>query len=325
VEADAVTAVSVVVPTYNSSEVLPRAIESVLSQSLDDLELIVVDDASTDRTDTVVSRYDDPRLRYVRHETNRGGSAARNTGIEHACGTYVAFLDADDEWHPEKLERQVECLESRSEDWVAAYCDFERVRRGPTRQLRQLLSTFAAPEENSGAEGGEELVDRSLLLDGFSTGGMSTLIVERTVVEAMGGFDESFRRRQDWEFRNRLTRRGKLAYVDEVLVTKHQTENPPAETVEESALHYLETFSDDVRRLERRGYPVTGRHLFHVATSHYAEGNFRRGTRFLRQSHVHSVHQCLELGYCLASGVRASARRLSRRARRVGTRSTNLP
>jgi glycosyltransferase involved in cell wall biosynthesis len=309
------TTVSVVVPTYNCADALSRTIESVLAQTLDDFELLIIDDASTDETEAVVTGYDDPRIHFFRHDTNRGGSAARNTGIEHACGRYVAFLDADDEWLPQKLERQVACLGARDDKWIAAYCGFDRIRAGRSSGLRRAIATRLGGPENTRKEGGAELIDDSLLLNGFSTGGMSTLLVERAVVDAMGGFDESFQRRQDWEFRTRLLKRGKLAYVDEVLVRKRGSGKPAAETVERASLHFLETFSDDVARLERCGHVVVSRHLFEVAVRHYADGNFRRGTSYLRRSHVGSVRQWLDLGFGLILGARETVRRLSRRAR----------
>lgn len=308
--------VSVVIPTYNRAEAVRRAVDSVLAQTLDDLEVIVVDDASTDSVCDTVEGYDDPRLRLFRHETNRGGSAARNTGIEHARGEYVAFLDSDDEWHPEKLERQVDCLRSRSAEWVAAYCGFERVRHGEYRRVRELLSSVVSPHERVGLEGGAELIDDSLLLNGVSTGGMSTVIATREVVEAMGGFDASFERRQDWEFRLRLLRHGRLACVDEVLVYKHQSGGgPAAETVERASWRYLDTFSEDVARLERAGYDPVGVHLLEVAGSYYAEGSFVRGTELLRRSRVTSARKCLELGFCVLSGLTVRARSVSSRLR----------
>ena len=103
--------VSVVIPTYNRADVLPRAIDSALGQSVADIEVVVVDDGSTDDTEALVADYEDDRLRYVAHETNRGANVARNTGIEAADGEYIAFLDSDDEWKPTKLERQLERLE----------------------------------------------------------------------------------------------------------------------------------------------------------------------------------------------------------------------
>src|SRR6056297_1668487 len=115
--------VSVIVPTYNRADALPRTVESVLGQTLDDLELIVVDDASTDDTPAVIDDYDDDRVQFVQHERNQGASAARNTGIDRAEGDYVAFLDSDDVWRPTKLEKQVQTLARRGDDWVAAYCE----------------------------------------------------------------------------------------------------------------------------------------------------------------------------------------------------------
>lgn len=307
---------SVVIPAYNRPDAVSRAIDSVLAQTLADLEVIVVDDASVDDVRGVVEGYDDPRVRFFRHETNRGGSAARNTGIEHARGEYIAFLDSDDEWLPHKLERQVDCLSARSDEWVAAYCGFERVRHGEYKRIRGLLSALVPPRERVGIEGGVELVDQSLLLNGVSTGGMSTVIATRDVVEKLGGFDASFDRRQDWEFRLRLLKQGKLACVNEVLVHKHQSSGgPSAATVERATVHYLETFSDDVERLERDGHDVTGLHLSEVAQSHFAEGNFVRGTQFLRRSHLRSARQCLELGFGVVSGVTVHARTLTTRLR----------
>src|SRR6056297_2960635 len=117
------TRVSVIIPTYNRAKTLLRAIDSALAQTIDDLEVVVVDDGSTDNTESVLAAYDDPRVRPVIHETNQGANVARNTGLEHACGEYVAFLDSDDEWHPAKLERQLAVLEERSSDWIGVYCD----------------------------------------------------------------------------------------------------------------------------------------------------------------------------------------------------------
>ncbi len=95
--------VSVIIPTYNRAHVLGRAIRSVLDQTYQDFELIVVDDGSSDHTGEVVATFADPRIHYLRHEKNRGAAAARNTAIKTAQGEYIASLDSHDEWLPEKL------------------------------------------------------------------------------------------------------------------------------------------------------------------------------------------------------------------------------
>jgi glycosyltransferase involved in cell wall biosynthesis len=102
--------ISVIIPTYNRAHLVGRAIRSVLAQTFQDWELIVVDDGSSDNTEEVVCSFQDPRICYISHEVNRGGSAARNTGIKVARGEYVSFLDSDDEWLPEKLEKQLACF-----------------------------------------------------------------------------------------------------------------------------------------------------------------------------------------------------------------------
>jgi glycosyltransferase involved in cell wall biosynthesis len=90
--------VSVIIPTYNRAEYLGRSIQSVLNQTYQDFELIIVDDGSTDNTRDIVAQFHDKRLNYIRHETNLGVAAARNSGVRAARGIYLAFQDSDDEW-----------------------------------------------------------------------------------------------------------------------------------------------------------------------------------------------------------------------------------
>ena len=103
--------VSVIIPTHNRGEMLRRAIDSVLSQTYKDFELIIVSDGSADETDKVIVSYTDPRIRFLKHDKSRGASAARNTGIRASIGQYIAFLDDDDEWTLDKLEVQVPVIE----------------------------------------------------------------------------------------------------------------------------------------------------------------------------------------------------------------------
>jgi glycosyltransferase involved in cell wall biosynthesis len=99
--------VSVVIPTYNRADLIERSVKSALQQTHQELEVIVVDDASTDQTPAVLARLEDSRVRVIRHERNEGQCRARNRGVRESRGRYVAFLDSDDEWLPPKVERQL--------------------------------------------------------------------------------------------------------------------------------------------------------------------------------------------------------------------------
>ena len=114
--------VSVVIPTYNRAGLLPRAVASVLAQTWTEFELLIVDDHSTDGTPAAIARFADGRIRSFRHPRNSGQSKALNTGIGHARGDYLAFLDDDDEWLPGKLAAQVAVLDAAPSGVGLVYC-----------------------------------------------------------------------------------------------------------------------------------------------------------------------------------------------------------
>ena len=280
--------VSVVIPTYNRADLLPRAIDSVLDQTHDDLELVVVDDGSTDNTEAVVESYDDPRVRYVAHETNRGANVARNTGIEAADGEYVAFLDSDDEWRPRKLELQLDRVTDGT--WVGAYCDAETRTAGLTAELRSsAASLLARADDEPERKGGAELVGE-ILADNVQPGAGSTLLVRTDVARAVGGFDEELDRFQDPEFVIRVLGEGPLTYVDETLVVRHPTGSPPADTVRVADERYRSKHAAAVDRAEERGLDVRGAHEL-VLTKRYAEeGQFPAAASHLRRATVTPRH-----------------------------------
>jgi len=204
--------VSVVIPTHNRGELLARAVDSALAQTVDDIEVLVVDDGSIDGTRALIEDYADPRVRYLAHDANRGVSAARNTGVEAARGDYVAFLDSDDEWLPRKLDRQLSALDDRGEGWVGAYCDVASTGLSTGGRIAAAVSErvfrSAAPRE-----GGRELAEALLSMQVFMGPG-STLLVDRDVIASTGGFDEGLSIYEDWDLVLRVLSVGKLAYVD---------------------------------------------------------------------------------------------------------------
>ena len=130
--------VSVVVLTHNRPDMLCRAVSSILNQTFQDFEIVLVDDASTDNTPEVVRGLGDARIKYIRHKENRGEAAAANTGVTSSSGEYIAFLHDDDEWLPEKLGQQVRLLESSPPTVGAVYTGFLRIDRSTKKLLKQV-------------------------------------------------------------------------------------------------------------------------------------------------------------------------------------------
>ncbi|MGA7301658.1 MAG: glycosyltransferase family A protein, partial [Candidatus Sulfotelmatobacter sp.] len=130
--------VSVVIPTYNRAGTVPRAIESVLAQTFTDLEVIVVDDGSSDDTGKVLGEMFGERIRYFA-QVNQGASIARNRGIEEARGEWIAFLDSDDLWEKEKLEWQLKALEQFAPQCCGCYTDTRFFNHPETRTMFQLV------------------------------------------------------------------------------------------------------------------------------------------------------------------------------------------
>ncbi len=292
--------ISVIIPTYNDAKTIPRAISSALEQTISVDEIIVVDDASKDDTEVVVRAFDDSRIQYVKHEQNRGGSVARNTGLKHASGDYIAYLDADDEWLPRKLKKQLNKLESQSDDWVAAHCDRVWDVSLYDKFSFALSTVVGTKKREPPKEGGGELIKEILTLN-LSTGA-STLLVERETAEAIGGFDPEFPRHQDWEFLIRVLQQGKLAYVDEPLVIKHGTGQPPVETYEEGKQLLLTKFEDKIRELETQGYDITHIQQLQLTKLYIADGKLRRGFERLNRSEI-DVRELLSVLWYVPEGL----------------------
>ena len=195
--------VSVVIPVLNRPVAVRRAIDSVLTQTLQDFEIIVVDDGSTDETVATVQACVDPRIRLTRHDRRRGGSAARNTGIRSGSAPYVAFLDSDDEWLPTKLERQLEVFERYTERVALVYTGAEWVYQdGTTRTVIRRRHADLA---------------RSLLTSNV-IGETSVGMVRRSALNEIGGFDESLPSCQDMDLWLRICERFRADVVSEALV-----------------------------------------------------------------------------------------------------------
>jgi len=194
--------VSVIIPTYNRRELVQEAIDSVLAQTYTDYEIIVVDDGSTDGTrEALQERYGD-RIRYVWQE-NQGESAARNRGIEMARGEYIAFLDSDDVWLPEKLSKQVNLLDYSPE--VGLVCCYEHKVNESGKPLPGLEKDC------------QNITFQNLCLRNL-VGSTSTVVIRKQILTQVGEFDDSIRYGEDWDLWLRVVLVSRIKCITEPLV-----------------------------------------------------------------------------------------------------------
>ena len=202
--------VSVIIPTYNRAKLIKRSIQSVLNQTYQDFEIIVVDDGSADDTKSVVESFNNPKIRYIRHDINKGQSAARNTGIKNAKGKYIAFQDSDDEWLPEKLEKQMSCFESPSSHSGIVYCGLWRIKG---KNISLIPSLSVSPKDGD--------IHPFICRGNYIS--MPTVVCKTECFTKAGLFDEKFHHSEDWELMIRLSRYYRVKYINEPLVISHFT------------------------------------------------------------------------------------------------------
>ncbi len=196
--------VSVIIPTYNRAHLIAEAIDSVLAQTYRDFELIVVDDASTDRTRDVLEGYGD-RIRVIARGANGGAGAARNDGIRESVGEFIAFLDADDLYLPTRLEAAVKFLDEHAE-YGASYAEMLFVYPNGERPERLYVAS-----KGGGCSG--DIFDAVLRQGVIST---QTVTIRRGVLDRVGTFDETLPSGQDWDLWWRLARATRIGYIDEL-------------------------------------------------------------------------------------------------------------
>ena len=199
--------VSVIIPVYNRADILSRAILSVVKQTYENFELIIVDDCSTDNTGTVTRAFKDDRIIYIRHPQNKGAAAARNTGMSKAQGELVAFLDSDDEFLPEKLEKQVEVFKKLSEDTgliLSNLCILGKHKRFYVSE--QIASGYVLPSSSFPA---------SIFLP------PSTWMLRKNCIVQVGQFDEMIFGIEDADYFTRILQKFRVYFLNQTLSIKH--------------------------------------------------------------------------------------------------------
>jgi len=225
--------VSVIIPTYGGGEGLDRTIESILSQTYPCVEIIVVDDngygsQNQIHTEAILQKYlDNGKIRYLTPLTNGGGSAARNRGAAIATGRYLMFLDDDDTVSPDKIAKQVTALEALPETYAISYVSSKIY-------VNDTLSNIIYARK-SGSHLYDFLMNRIYM-------GTGTVLLRREAYDAVGGYDESFVRHQDWEFFARILNQYQCVAVEDAYFNRYITNrNTPANiaTAEKYMDHYI--------------------------------------------------------------------------------------
>jgi len=198
--------VSVVVPAYNRAHLIGRAIKSILAQTYQNFEIIVVDDCSKEDIGAALAGFQDSRIRYIRHEVNKGGGGARNTGIEASQADYVAFLDDDDEWLPTKLEKQMEIFQNGNDRLGVVTCS-----RSKYQGDKKILENW--PECKGDVY--------NYLVNTWRSFGTSTAVIKRVYLDQASFFDANLRSCQELDLFIRLARFCEFDFVNEILIYNH--------------------------------------------------------------------------------------------------------
>ena len=305
--------VSVVIPVFNRADLIARTVETVTNQTYTNWELIIVDDhSSDDLLSTLQSLPAFDRIKYVRHEVNKGVSAARNTGIQEASGKYISILDSDDEWHPEKLEQQVKCSESSGDPENVLCVTRGRILYG-NGSFRIIPERYMHPGER---------FDEFLFVSKQMTA-TSSLFFSRNL-GLQYPFAENLRQYEDYLFYLSLGSHGaKYLLIDQVLTTYHSDDRPGRlgryDNLENSQLFFTEAekHMSDKTKLSFKSYYFApylwpshkiqslGILLRSLATRAISPGQF--GTVFLKCVLGENRHERLRERYQALRGVRQSS------------------
>ena len=270
--------VSVIIPCYNAEKTIAETIESVLAQTYQDYEIIVVDDGSMDQSKEVIQSFGE-KVKYI-YQENGGQSAARNTAIRNSIGKYLAFLDSDDLWKPQKLEKQLEIMQEKGVDWC--YCDCEYFIDRTGKSIGTYSHLIRSPKKG--------YVIEALLLGNFIAS--PTPVVSKAVFEQAGYFDESpeIQSREDWEEWIRIAMVCPIIYLPDVLA-KHR--------IHENSITFMENpdvaFSSHVAVVNKvcSQFPVQlaslrskalSKFAGRFSKSHFLRGNFQGARKMVQMA-----------------------------------------
>ncbi len=260
--------VSIIIPTYNRSSFLQRAITSILNQTFDDFELIIVDDCSIDDTERVVADMNDDRIKYMKLESNIGAAAARNIGIKSARGQYIAFLDSDDEYLHNKLELQINKFQETPGNVGIIYSGYYIIYESDS------YHEVVLPEYKG------NLFD---ILLKHNRIGSSTPLVRKECFDSCGLFDESLPSCQDWDMWLRISTKYDFDFANEPLAKAHNHGNQISTNIESKILSREKLLEKYKLYIVKE--PKTASYLYQrLGFLHLLKHNSKRGIKYYLKS-----------------------------------------
>lgn len=281
--------ISIVIPTFNRAQMIPCCLKSALAQTYENIEILVVDDCSTDNTKQVVKTYIDRRIRYIALEKHSGAQVARNTGIKAAKGSYIAFLDSDNEWLSDKLEKQMRLFMQAEQRLAAVYAGYRE-----TFSNGEYVDHFPSLRGN---------IYKAALRQWI--GDTNTIIVKKSSLINAGLLNENIRAYQEWDLYIRLAGQGEFEYVPELLAIYHHHGQP---TISKNPLLNAFGFLDVTNAhkeeiINHCGYYTLSRHYLRVGHHFMLANDTITARKYFIQAFRLAPYSILSLFFIIASSL----------------------
>lgn len=261
--------VSVIIPTYNRAYLLKKSITSVLNQTYADLEVIIVDDGSTDNSEELIKSFDDNRIRYIKHDKNKGVSHALNTGIRTSRGKYISFLGSDDVWLPQKLEKELEIFQKLNSHVGVVYSGLWQIKNN--KKIYVPSSRINKKEGN---------IHKEILLGNFVNG---LSLIREECFEKVGLFDVNLPGLVDWDLYIRVSKFYEFRFVDEPLIIAPLSDDSisvNSAKIANAYLFILEKYEDDFNQNKNALASIYG----FIGSWLCIDGKLREGRKYFIKS-----------------------------------------